>query len=79
MIEWFFYFHLKDECQISNFIVKMLSSEATYFEICRTIIPEIVRILKQYNALIEDGMIDQELIQISSSSEKIKDINSFDW
>ncbi|CEG28965.1 hypothetical protein [Bacillus sp. B-jedd] len=77
MIEWFFDVYLKEEFKISDFIVKMPSSEATYFEKCRTILPEIDRILKQYKVLIEDGVIDQELIQMSSSSVKIKDINSF--
>ncbi|MCM3584974.1 hypothetical protein M3182_04335 [Mesobacillus maritimus] len=77
MIEWFFNVYLKEEFSIDNFVVKMPSSEATYFEKCRTILPEIDRIFKQYNTLTEDGMIDQELIQMSSSSFKIKDIRSF--
>lgn len=77
MIEWFFDVYVKEEFQINDFIVKMPSSEASYFEKCRTILPEIDRIFKQYNTLIEDGMIDQELIQMSSSSLKNKDIKSF--
>ncbi|MCY7456119.1 hypothetical protein [Bacillus altitudinis] len=77
MIEWFFDVYLNEEFQINDFIVKMPSSGASHFEKCRTILPEIDRIFKQYNALIEDGIIDQELIQMSSSSFKIKDIKSF--
>lgn len=77
MIEWFFGVYLKEEFQINNFIVRMPSNEASYFEKCRTILPEIDRIFKQYNTLIEDGFIDQELIQMSSSSFKSKDIKSF--
>jgi len=77
MIEWFFDTYIKEEFQISNFIVKTPSAEASYFEKCRTILPEIDRIFKQYNTLIEDGIIDQELIQMSSSSFKSKDIKSF--
>ncbi|MFD2924482.1 hypothetical protein ACFS6F_12135 [Halobacillus naozhouensis] len=77
MIEWFFGVYLNDEFQISDFIVKMPSSEASFFEKCRTILPEIDRILKQYDALIEDGTIDQELIQMSSSSLRFKDVKSF--
>lgn len=76
MIEWFFNEYLEDEFKISNFIVRMPSEEASYFEKCRTILPEIDRIFKQYNVLIEDGVIDQELIQMSSSSVKSKDIKS---
>lgn len=77
MIEWFFDVYLKEEFQINDFIVKMPSKEASYFEKCRTILPEIDRIFKQYNVLIEEGMIDHELIQMSSSSVKTKDIKSF--
>lgn len=77
MIEWFFGVYLKEEFQVINFIVKMPSKEASYFEKCRTILPEIDRIFKQYNVLIEEGVIDQELIQMSSISVKNKDIKSF--
>ena len=55
----------------------MPSEGASYFEKCRTILPEIDRIFKKYNVLIEDVIIDQELIQMSSSSFKSKDIKSF--
>lgn len=76
MIEWFFYEYIKKEFQINDFIVKMPSKDASYFEKCRTILPEIDRIFKQYNSLIEEGIIDHELIQMSSSSVKNKDIKS---
>lgn len=77
MIEWFFSDYLKDEFSIDDFIVKLPSESSSYFEKCRTILPEIDRILKQYNFLIEDGNIDQELVQISSSSVKANDVKSF--
>lgn len=77
MIEWFFHEYLKKEFSIKDFVVKMPSENTSYFEKCRTIIPEIDRIFKQFNVLIEDKQIDQELIQMSSSSVKSKDIISF--
>lgn len=77
MIEWFFNEYLSVEFSISDFIIKMPSGSSSYFEKCRTILPEIDRIFKQYNVLIEDGEIDQELIQISSSSVKVKEVKSF--
>lgn len=77
MIEWFFSDYLKDEFSIDDFVVKLPSEASSYFEKCRTILPEIDRILKQYNVLIEDGSIDQELIQISSSSLKVNEVKSF--
>ncbi|AUD13658.1 hypothetical protein CW734_08340 [Planococcus sp. MB-3u-03] len=45
MIEWFFDIYMKEEFQIDDFIVKMPSTDASYFEKCRTILPEIDRIL----------------------------------
>lgn len=77
MIEWFFSIYLKEEFKINDFILKMPSKGSSYFEKCRTILPEIDRTFKQYNLLIEEGMIDQELIQMSSSSVKNKDIKSY--
>lgn len=77
MIEWFFCEYLKDEFKINNFVVKMPSDFSSYFEKCRTVLPEIDRIFKQYNVLIEEGKIDQELIQMSSFSIKSNGVKSF--
>lgn len=77
MMEWFFHEYIKEEFYINGFIVKLPSENTSYFEKCRSILPEIDRIFKQYNVLIEEGEIDQELIQMSSSSVKNKDIKSF--
>ncbi len=77
MMEWFFNEYIKEEFNINEFIVKLLSENTSYFEKCRSILPEIDRIFKQYNLLIEEGEIDQELIQMSSSSVKNKYIKSF--
>lgn len=67
IIEWFFKDYLLQEFRINNYIVKMPTSNSSYFEKCRSILPEIDRILKQYKFYVEDGEIDQELLQISST------------
>lgn len=77
MVEWFFNHYLSQEFSINDFVIKMPSESSSHFEKCRTILPEIDRIFKQYNILIEDGEIDQELIQISSSSNKTSEVQSF--
>ncbi|MFA6089683.1 MAG: hypothetical protein WC755_07515 [Candidatus Woesearchaeota archaeon] len=77
MIEWFFNEYILEEFNVTDYVVRMPSETATYFEKCRTILPEIDRILKQYNTLVEDGKIEQELIQMSSNSTRIKDIKSY--
>lgn len=77
MIKWFFCDYLKLEFNISNFAIKMPREETSYLEKCRAILPEMDRVLKQYNLLVEEGEIDQELIQISNSSIKYKDYKTF--
>lgn len=67
IIEWFFKEYLVEEFNIENFITKMPGENLSYFEKCRVIIPEIDRILKQYNYYLEDREINQELLQISST------------
>jgi len=51
-------------------------STNSFLEKIRIIAPEFESILKQYKLYVEDGMIDFELLQISSSPTKIKDIPS---
>ena len=76
VIEWFFKDYLLDEFGIDNYVVKMPTSNSSYLEKCRSITPEIDRILKQYQYYIEDGEIDQELLQMSSSHMFFEDCMS---
>ncbi|MEW9909340.1 hypothetical protein AB3H50_26940 [Bacillus pacificus] len=76
MVEWFFKDYLPKEFGINGFIVRMPTSVSTDFEKCRAILPEIDRILKQYDLYLEEGEIDEELLQISSSHMFFKDCKS---
>ncbi|TDP61016.1 hypothetical protein [Flavobacterium dankookense] len=60
----------------SNSRILMPSKETTSFEKVRLLAPEFESVLKQYKLFIEDGFIDFELLQISSSPTSIKDIPS---
>lgn len=60
----------------SNSRIFMPSKETTSFEKVRLLAPEFESVLKQYKLFIEDGFIDFELLQISSSPTSIKDIPS---
>lgn len=51
-------------------------STNSFLEKIRIIAPEFESLLKQYKLYVEDGTIDFELLQISSSPTKIKDIPS---
>ncbi len=52
------------------------SATNSYFEKVRLLAPEFESILKQYKLFVEEGNIDFELLQISSSPTSIKDIPS---
>lgn len=51
-------------------------SATEYFEKVRLLAPEFESVLKQFKLFVEDGYIDFELLQISSSPTTIKDIPS---
>lgn len=74
--KWFFEKYLKDEFLIDGFRMNVPSMNTSYLEKCRTMLSEMDGILKQYNLFVEDGYVDQELFQISSSHMKICDCKS---
>ena len=76
VIEWFFKEYLLDEFQIKNYKMNPPSTSSKYLEKCRTILPELESIIKQYNLYIEDGYINHELLQMSSNPIPYKDIKS---
>jgi len=54
----------------------MPSKDCNYLEKCRTLLPEIDSCLKQYNYYVEDGLIDSELLVISSTHLLFKNVKS---
>lgn len=76
VIEWFFKEYLLDEFQIKNYKMNPPSASSKYLEKCRTILPELESIIKQYNLYIEDGYINHELLHMSSNPIPYKDIKS---
>lgn len=76
LILWFFGTYLLKEFSIKNFNINMPSKDSNYLEKCRTLLPEIDSCLKRYNYYVEDGSIDPELVQISSTHTFFKDVKS---
>lgn len=76
IVEWFFEVYLEENFKIKNFSISMPSKESNFFEKCKTILPEIDHILKEYKYYVEDGQIDPDLISISSEHMFFKDIPS---
>lgn len=58
----------------SRFLIPTTTN--TYFEKIRLLAPEFESVLKQFKLYVEDGSIDFELLQISSSPTTIKDTPS---
>lgn len=76
VLEWFFNYYLVKEFNIENYNISFPSKDSNNLEKCRTILPEIDSCLKQFNYLVEDGKIDPELLQISSTHLFFKDVKS---
>lgn len=53
-----------------------MPSSTSYFEKVRLLAPEFESVLKQFRLFVEDGVIDFDLLQISSTPTTIKDIPS---
>jgi len=60
----------------SNARLLMPSANVSNFEKVRILAPEFESVLKQYKLFVEDGMIDFELLQMTSTPSAIKDIPS---
>jgi len=75
-ISWFFTDLLSEEFDIQDFRIKMPSLRSTFFEKCRTILPEMESILKQFNLYIDDNDIDHELLQLSREHLLFKNCKS---
>lgn len=77
VLKSFFEEGLPSMFSINGFKMDIPSPESNYLEKCRTILPEIDKILKQFNILVEDGAVDQELLQMESSPIAIDNVKSF--
>jgi hypothetical protein len=77
VLSWFFSVYLRENFKIDNFQIFLPSTGTTYFEKCRTIVPEIEGVLKKFNLLVEDGHIDTELLEISNNVLSFSNYKSF--
>lgn len=66
IIEWFFNVYLKEEFYIVDFNVKLPPIDNPSFEKCKSIFPTIESIIKKYKFYLEDGYIEEELVQMES-------------
>lgn len=76
IITWFFNDYLKNEFGIEDYRSSAPSKESSYLEKCRFILPEIEGILKKYNYYLEDGYINHELVDMTTTPIPFENINS---
>lgn len=76
IIEWFFEKYLKEEFKIKNYKINVPTEESKYLEKCRNILIEMDYILKEYKLFVEEGRINQELLEMSSTHLFFQDIPS---
>ncbi len=71
-----FMVHVNGLIEGAEFVFKIRDSKATYLERMRTVLPDVDFLLRQYQLLAEDGLIDLELIHWSSRPIAIEQIKS---
>jgi len=76
VLDWFFKDYLVKEFNIEKYNISFPSKSSNYLEKCRTILPEIDSCLKQFNYIVDDGKIDPDLLQISSTHLFFKNVKS---
>lgn len=77
LIEWFFQTYLKEEFNVNGFTYNSTSLSATYLEKTRLLCSEIDSIIKQFSIFVEDRYINQDLLEISSSTPLFSTVKSF--
>lgn len=66
LINWFFRDYTKTEFGINNFQADLPVGDRPYIEKCKLLAPEIERILRQFQLLVDDGQIDHDLIALET-------------
>lgn len=77
VLSWFFTDYLPEYFQVKNYSIILPTSGTTYFEKCRTIVPELEGVLKKINLLVENGYIDKDLLEISKNTLSFSSCKSF--
>ena len=76
LFKWFFEEYLKSEFKIENYTYCSPSAESSQLEKILVIISQIDAVLKQFKLYSEDGTIDREFYEFSSSINRISDAKS---
>lgn len=77
IIEWYFNVYLKDELNIMGFHFHASNKDSSFYERGKCIISEMDSILDQYELFFRIGEIDQDLLEIKSSTSSYATLKSF--
>lgn len=76
IIRWFFEDYLAEEFHAEGFSFSPSSNDSTYLERCRNLAAEMDGVLKQYRLYVEEGIIDRELLEMSSRPVEFESLPS---
>ncbi len=75
--KWFFEDYLREEFQVEGFKSSFPRHDDTLVNKCKLLSSAMEGVLKQYRLLVEDGEINRELYEMSSSQINYKELPSF--
>ncbi|MFC2317393.1 MAG: helix-turn-helix domain-containing protein [Candidatus Saccharimonas sp.] len=76
VIAWYFNEYLEDTFNVDGFSYVASSAGATYLERCKHVFSEMDSIAKQFKLYVENDVVDQELLKITSKSPGYNEIPS---
>ncbi len=75
-LEWYYREHLYEKFGIESFQISLLKNNGNYYEMCKSIVPEIESVAKQYLVFVEKGQIDHKYISAVNPDVMYKELPS---
>lgn len=75
-LEWYYREYLHEKYGIESFQISLLKNYKDYYEMCKSIVPEIEAVAKQYLVLVEKGQIDHQYISAVNPTINYQDMPS---
>lgn len=76
LLEWFIDDYLPSEFGVTGFRFKASSPTGSYLERCRHLFPEMEGLVRQFVLFIEDGVVDFDMLEMSSDAVEYRDVPS---
>ncbi|BDU25131.1 hypothetical protein [Flavobacterium sp. GSB-24] len=76
LLQYYVNDYLNHKFNISTFKLYLPSSSGTYLEKIRLLVPEFESLIEQYRLYVHDGLIDYELLQVSTKTSGFEKIPS---